>query len=216
MCFGGGGGDSGAAAARADQQQREAQLEANRTQVNRTFDQFDDKFYNQRKQAYLDYQVPQLNDQYAEAQKQLVYGLSRKGNLNSSVAGEQFGGLGKQYATGSNAIQAGAQDFENQTRQQVEGNRSDVLNQLSATENTDAATSEAINRARAVSQGPAVPPVGMLFTNLTGLAADHAVAANYGFNPYAGFGGGSFGSRLFGGGGSSGGGSSGSSYTVRS
>lgn len=214
MCFGGGGGDSGAAQARADQQQRQAQVDAGRSDVNSAFSQFDDKFYNDRAQAYRDYQTPQLNDQFADAQKQIVYALSRKGNLNSSVAGEQFGGLGKQYATNSDAVEAGAQDYANQTRQQVEQNRSDALTQLQASGNSDAASSDALNRARAVSQGPAVPPLGMLFTNLTGLAADHAIASTYGgANPYAGFSGGSFGSRLFGGGSGSGG--SGSAYTVR-
>lgn len=214
MCFGGGGGDSGAAQARADQQARQARVDAGRNDINSTFSQFDDKFYNDRAQAYRDYQTPQLNDQFADAQKQIVYALSRKGNLNSSVAGEQFGGLGKQYATNTDKVEAGAQDYAGQTRQQIEQNRNDVLTQLQASGNADAASSDALNRARSVSQGPAVAPLGMLFTNFTGLAADHAIASNYGPNPYAGFsGGGSFGSRLFGGSGGSGG--SGSAYTVR-
>jgi hypothetical protein len=213
MCFDG-GGDSGASAARADQQAQQARSLAARGDVDKTFSQFDDNFYNQRAQAYRDYQTPQLNDQYADAQKQLVYALSRKGNLNSSVAGEQFGGLGKQYATNSDMVESGAQGYATQARQEVEANRSAVLDQLAATGDASMASSEAINRARAISQGPSVPPLGMLFTNLTGLAADHAVASNYGgVNPYSGFGGSSFGSRLFGGGSGS---SGGSSYTVRS
>jgi hypothetical protein len=105
MCFAG-GGDSGASAARADQQAQQARSLAARGDVDKTFSQFDDNFYNQRAQAYRDYQTPQLNDQYADAQKQLVYALSRKGNLNSSVAGEQFGGLGKQYATNSDMVES--------------------------------------------------------------------------------------------------------------
>lgn len=209
MCFSS-GGDSGAAQARTDQTQRQARLDAGRNSIDQTFSQFDDKFYNDRKQAYLDYQTPQLNDQYMDAQKNLVFALSRKGNLNSSVAAEGFGGLGKQYARGNEAIQSGAADFSNQARRDVEANRSDVLAQLSSTENADAASADALSRARAITQQPTISPLGMLFTNLTGVAADRASGSPYG-SPYGGAspygtGGSSFGSKLFGGG---------SSYTVR-
>lgn len=213
MCFSS-GGDSGAGAARADQQARQVKLDAGRASVDQTFSKFDDNFYNDRKQAYLDYQQPQLDDQYTAAQKNLVFALSRKGNLDSSVAADQFGGLGKEYARNSDAVQAGATDFSNQARKDVETNRSDVLSQLSATENADAASADAIARARAITQQPSITPLGMMFQNLTGLAADRASASAYG-TPYGGspYGGGapgaggipSFGSRLFGGG---------SSYTV--
>lgn len=210
MCFSS-GGDSGAAQARSDQTARQVRLDAGRANIDQVFSKFDDNFYNDRAKAFSDYQTPQLNDQYQDAQKNLVFALSRRGNLNSSVAADEFGGLGRTYARGSEAIQSGATDFANQARRDVEQNRSDVLTQLSSTENADAASAEATARARALTQAPSITPLGMLFTNLTGLASDRSAANAYG-SPYGVGGYGatapSFGSKLFSGGGSS--------YTVRS
>jgi hypothetical protein len=60
--------------------------------------QFGDDFYSGRKQAYLDYATPQLNDQYGEAQRQLAFALDRSGMLDSSVRAQKEADLRKPAA----------------------------------------------------------------------------------------------------------------------
>jgi len=71
MC-GGGGGDGGAAdearrqRAEAEQRERErqARISAGNAAINDTFSKFDDNFYSGRRNAYIDFATPQLQDEY--------------------------------------------------------------------------------------------------------------------------------------------------------
>lgn len=58
MCFGGGGGDGGAAQARADEQARQARIKQGVGRINEQFNQFDDSFYQGRKDAYRAFATP--------------------------------------------------------------------------------------------------------------------------------------------------------------
>ena len=65
---------------------------------------FNDDFFNGRKQAYMDYADPQLEDQYGDANKQLTFSLARSGLLDSSARGEKLGDLQKLYDTQKQAV----------------------------------------------------------------------------------------------------------------
>src|SRR3546814_20442278 len=73
-------------------------------QIDQTFSQFNDDYFDTRSKAYLDYATPQLEDQFAKAKEQLIFALSRGGNLNSSVAGERLADLTKQYDRNRTAL----------------------------------------------------------------------------------------------------------------
>lgn len=192
MC--GGGHSNGAGDARTREERRQADLEAQRARVNDAFTQFDDKFYKDRAKSFLDYEQPQFDDQFANARKNIVFALSRSGNLNSSVAADQFANLGREYAANSTKLQAGAADYANQTRQQVEQNRADAQQQLSSAEGADAEATNAQVRARLATLPTSPPPLSQLFTNLSGVFANRAIANSQGYAPSAG---GGFGARLF-------------------
>src|SRR4051812_43736189 len=97
MPSGGGGGSDAAAQQQQQEQAREARIKAGNASINKTFDQFDDNFYAGRSKAYTDWAQPQLETQYADQRKKLVYGLSRNGLLNSTVANEKTAHLKGQY-----------------------------------------------------------------------------------------------------------------------
>src|SRR3546814_1150118 len=87
MCdalFGGGGNSDAAEAARRDEEARQARIRAGMGQIDQTFSQFNDDYFDTRSKAYLDYATPQLEDQFAKAKEQLIFALSRGGNLNRS------------------------------------------------------------------------------------------------------------------------------------
>jgi hypothetical protein len=129
--------------------------------------QFDDGFYTGRRQAYLDYATPQLNDQYAEAQKQLTFALDRSGMLDSSVRAQKEAELEKLYDTNRRAVADQGLTYENQARTNVEDARAGLVQTLNATGDAEGAASAAIARSKALSAADSYSPLGQLFNTFT-------------------------------------------------
>jgi hypothetical protein len=148
-------------------------------EISNAFSGFDDNFYNQRAKAYTDYANPQLEDQYAEAKKALVYALSRSGNLGSSVAADRNADLLKSYNANKQAIEQKGLSYANQLKSDVNSNRSNLVNELNNTANPSAAAQSAASQASLLSASPAFDALGQLFTNATaGLANSASNASN--------------------------------------
>lgn len=163
-----GGDDGGAAQAAAAEQQRQDSIRAGTSSINSTFDgEFTPDFYNQRQQAYLDYANPQLDKQYSDAQKQLTFSLARGGNLDSSARATQESDLQRQYDTQSKSVADQALAYSNQTKNDVEGARGDLVTALNASGDATGAANNAIARADALSTPQAFSPLGQLFANFT-------------------------------------------------
>ncbi len=179
---GGGGGE--AAAARAEEQARQQKIREGTERVNNIFDGptgFNDAFYSKRKQSYIDYANPQLEDQRSEAEKQLTFALARSGNLDSSVRGQKAGELQKQYDLNKQKVADDALSYETQARNSVEDARSGLITTLNATGDAEGAANAAISRASALSQPAAYSPIADLFGQFkAGLGVQAAAErANY-------------------------------------
>lgn len=171
----GGGGDGGAAQqARQSEQAREIRVNEGLWGpggINPIFSQFDDNFYNKRRDAYLDYANPQLSDQYADAHKQLTYALDRNGTLDSTARTGQEANLAKLYNTGKTGISNQALDYENSSRSNISNAKSDLVNELVSTGDSAAIGNEATSRAAAASLPDVYSPVSNVFSGFTqGLA----------------------------------------------
>lgn len=128
---------------------------------------FDDDFYNARKQSFIDYATPQLEDQYGDAQKELTYALARGGNLNSSARGEKLGDLQKLYDLNKQQVADQALSYETQARTAVEDARANLITTLNATGDAEGAASAALARSTALSQPAAYSPLSKLFADFT-------------------------------------------------
>lgn len=128
---------------------------------------FGDDFFANRKQAYLDYATPQLQDQYSDAQKQLTFALARTGNLNSSARSEKSGDLQKLYDLNNQQIADQALSYETQARNSVEDARANLIATLNATGDAEGAANSALARATALSQPAAYSPLSQLFADFT-------------------------------------------------
>lgn len=202
MCiFGSGGGDKALAAqqqrqadeARADQNTKAAALRTGNDNINNAFAGFDDNYFNNLSKSYLDFQKPQLDDQYDQQKKNITYSLARNGNLNSSVAGDEGAVLDKQYALNLTGLNSAAGDVANTARRSVQSNKNDVESQLNASYDSDAANTSALAAARTLAAPTSFSPLGNLFTNVSAVAAQSKLASD-GASGY-----GSPGARLFGG-----------------
>jgi hypothetical protein len=211
MCiFGGGNGGAKALAAQQQQQATEARTDADtkaaslRTgmaNINQAFGGFTDDYFNNLAKNYTDYATPQLQDQYDEAKKNIVYALARKGNLASSTYGDQLALLDRQNATAQTGIEGTASDYANQARRDVQSNKNDVISQLNSNYDADAANASALSSAKALAVPVSFSPLGNLFTNISAMAAQNKLASEG--NPAAT----QYGAKLFGS-------SGGSSYAV--
>lgn len=176
MCLGGGAPkDNSAQIAR----QREAERQANITQgtadIDKAFAGFNPDFFTGRETAFTNYAQPQLDDQYAEAKKQLAYALERKGLSASSSAADQYRKLGEQYNTFKTDVSNQSKSYSNKARSDIESARSDLLGQLTATEDPSATAAAALRRSELLSAPPAFDPLSaFVFTVGQGLANQSA------------------------------------------
>lgn len=174
-----GGGE--AAAMRRDEQERQRKIREGTGRIDDIFGQFNDDFFSGRRQAFLDYATPQLEDQYGDAQKQLTFALARGGLLDSSVRGQKAGELQKEYDLTKQQVADQALASETDARNAVEDSRANLVAMLNSTGDAQGAANMAINRASALSKPVPFSPLVGLFSSFTqGLGQQAALErANY-------------------------------------
>lgn len=173
--------------ARQEEQARQGRVEQGTKNVNGIFDgQFDNDYFSGISNSYLDYANPQLADQHAVANKQLVYDLARGGNLDSSTRATKGADLQELYQLGQQQLADKALEMSNNARGSVEDARAALISQVNATGDATGATNAARSRATALSQ-PAgeYDPLANMFADFTGAlgqryAQERAYAASGG------------------------------------
>lgn len=175
MGKGGKGGSGAADAARAEEAARQERIRAGTQGINSTFDsQFNDDFYEERRQSYLDYATPQLQQQYDDARKELTYALDRAGTTDSSIRAEREAELQRAYDTNTRALSDTALNYENDARNDVESARASLIQQLNASADQDAAIQNATSRASALSAPVGYSPIGPMFSSFTSALGQQA------------------------------------------
>lgn len=153
-----------AASARAAEEARQQRITAGTNQINDTFAQFDDAYFDGFKQAELDYYQPQLDNQFADAKKNLTFSLARAGTLNSSVAAEKQADLTTSYNDNLASILSQATANANAQRDRVASEKSSLVSMLNSTGNQTNAVNNALARSSAISaERPSYNPLGDMF-----------------------------------------------------
>lgn len=146
---------------------------------------FDDAFYDDIRQSYIDYAMPQLEDQKADAARELTFALARSGQLEGSTRASQESELTKLYDLEAQNITDQALNYETESRAAVEDARADLVTLLQSTGDAAGAAQSATARAETLSQPTAYSPLTDLFASYTdalgkGVAADRAAALGWG------------------------------------
>lgn len=172
MCFGALFGnpaaDKMARQQRADEVARQARVTAGMGQIDQQFAPFNEDFFRNRQQSYVDYAQPTLDRQTSEARRALTYALSRNSNLDSSAANRKNTELDRNANEAAINISNQGLDLANQARTQVEQAREGVVSQLNATGDDSAASLAALRQARAIATPQGFSPLGQLFSNFLG------------------------------------------------
>lgn len=186
MCFGG-GGDDGSDEMRRREEERQARIREGMSKINDTFSQFNDDFFNRRRDAYVAYATPQLEEQYGDAATRLAAALSRSGALRSSEAIRRNSRLQRDYQLQRQSVVDKGMDFATSARTDLENARSGLVNDLYATADPAAAAAGAVARAKIASSNPGFSPLGQLFSDITSGLADWGEARAYarGYNSTA-------------------------------
>lgn len=166
--------DNSAKRAAEEQAQREATRRANilkgTTSIDQALAPFNDDYFAGRQKAYVDNSLPALNTQFADAQKQLIYALSRGGLLQSSEAANRQRQLNEERARYERDINNGAAAFANQGRSDLENTRTSLISQLNATEDPTSAATAAAAKAQLLSAPPTFDALGnFVFNTATNL-----------------------------------------------
>lgn len=177
--------DNSAQIARQQEEARQAAITSGTQRVNDVFSKFDDNFYNGVTKASNDYYLPQIDNQYKNAHRDLVLALGSSGILNGSAGARQLGQLDQEYQTqrGNYANQgvAAAQS----ERGTVEKDRADILSQLSASADPSAAAATASAQAASLTAPPVFSPIGQLFSSFATQGANNIAAARLGYPNFA-------------------------------
>lgn len=168
---------------RQQEQDRQQAVRAGTANINAIFDgdatrpgEFTPSFYDSLRQNYLDYAMPQLEDQKVQADKSLVYSLARGGNLESSTRADQTGRLQKEYDTNAQKVADQALSYENTAKSNVEDARQNLISTLNATGDATGAASSAAARAETLSAPPTYDPLSNLFADWTNTASQNVAA----------------------------------------
>ena len=168
MCMPGGGAKASNQAAN-DAKKREAQRRANLDQGTAAIDAslapFNDADVATRSDAYSRNALPKLGQQFNEAQKQLIYALSRGGLLSSSVGADKQRALNAERAAYERDIASQAAGYANEGRANLEKTRASLIGQLGATEDPAQAASAAAREAGLLSAPPTFDALGNFVFN---------------------------------------------------
>jgi len=165
MCSGGGASDQYAREQRADEQARKRRIVQGMSNINTQFSKFDDAFYGKQSNEYLDFAMPQINDQYTDAGRGLAFALSRQGIGQSSEGNRRYGKLSQEYSLNRQGAVDKSREVSMNARRQIEDARSGLVADLYATADPAAAAKGAISRAAYLNVAPTFSPVGQLFAN---------------------------------------------------
>lgn len=187
MClFGDGGAGQQAAQQRADEVARQARITSGMSAIDRAFSGFNDDFYKKRADAYTAYAMPQVDRQAGDARRNLIYALSRTGNLDSSAAINRNADLTEEANQQRIGVANAGMDQANQLRGQVENTRGNVVSQLNATGNDSAAAAAAMRSVENLNQPAGYSPLGNLFASFANSLSGIGANAGNGFSGFAG------------------------------
>ena len=128
---------------------RQARLNQGKSAIDNIFGaaNFGDAFYNKYRDAGLNYTMPQLESQYADAKRTSEADLARAGLLRSGAAGFVQNKLTEQQGVNEAALKAKADTDTAELRKSIAAQQQQAYNQLYATEDPTVAANTAASAA---------------------------------------------------------------------
>ena len=126
---------------------------------------FDDAFYNAPKQAYEDFALPQLGQQYDQTNRQLSARVADQGIAGGSADLRLRSQLNRETDLQRLNIANQGLAVSNDLRQKVAQEKNNIVNQLISSSNPSLASQQALAATTNLSAPSPLPAVGNLFSN---------------------------------------------------
>jgi hypothetical protein len=152
---------------RVAEENRQANILLGQEEIASAFGQFDDNFYNQRGQSYLDFANPQLERQYQDQQRSLVAALTRSGNLNSSTRAELMSKLQREYDENKLNLANTARTYSDQARAATDAARARLTESNASLADPGAIRTAAEAAKSGLTINPNYQNLGSLLSNLS-------------------------------------------------
>mgnify|MGYP003133759403 CR=1 FL=1 len=171
MCWGSSGDDGGAKDRRKAEEARQQRVRDSRGAVDTVFGTYDDDFYDKRRQSYLDYANPQVQQDYEDAMGELMGALASSGRTKSSLAAKRKA-KGQELMDRAQAdVNMKAEGHVGDLKSALAQTKQNMYDQASTLADVDATTNLAIGQFQAASKPPVYNPITDMFADLTaGLA----------------------------------------------
>lgn len=186
----GGSADTGAYA-REEEKARQQEISSGMRAINEKFAAFDPAFFQQRAEAYKNFAMPTLNQEYDVASDALASKLADQGLLQSSGARYLQTSLSRELQKQrQGVVDAGVQQAQ-ELQKDVESQRQNLVGQLNVSANPSEAAQGALRAVSSLSAPSAMAPVGGFLENWSRLyladklnqqASSGRTAPNYGFS----------------------------------
>lgn len=144
-----------------------------------TFEGFQEPFYEQRAQDYVNFALPTLAEQYRSNRDSIGFGLANRGLGQSSVETKAMSELEREAGKGRQTIADAGLNQANQLRQGVEQARQQAVSQLYQSADPAQALQGAVRNAIGFQQQPVFAPISNMFTNLAQQYATQRLLNNY-------------------------------------
>lgn len=141
---------------------------------------FDDAFYAQRQQDYMNYALPRLQQQFQNQTAQSKYALARSGLQNSTGADTISRALNLERVNQTQDLSNTAIGQAQQLRSNVENQKNTLLNQLQLSADPAQAAQGSLAAVSQFSTPSAFPALGALFSNFANTYLTKNLAQTYG------------------------------------
>lgn len=166
-----------------DQQaEREKNITAGQSAIDDAFSQFNDNYYTNYQNAYLNANNPDLDYQFSQANDKLKAALAARGVDNSSISGNAFADLSKTYNDKQSDIAGAAADATNSLKNKVSSAKSNLYAVNSEAADPSLAASQAAAQSTALTALPTSSSVGDVFSSLLAPFTNYVKASSY--SPY--------------------------------
>ena len=155
-------GDAGGAVAKQQQQQQDWTNQATKG-IDKAFSGFTPQFYKGIGQAYQNYALPQLQNQFMTNSNNLGFKMAGQGLQKSSVNDKAQNALADTMSQAERQIGNQAVGQENTLRSTITNQQASLYNQANITNNPNALSQQAIATASAASAPSTFQPIGQMF-----------------------------------------------------
>lgn len=149
------------------------------TKEDQTFEGFTPDFFNQRSQDYINFAMPELQSQYGDNFRSIMYNMANRGLTRSSVADQAKSDLNVTAGKAAQQIADTGRSQAQQLQRDVENSRQSAIEMLHQSANPGEAVQSAISSASQFRTPSSFAPLSNMFSNLANQYYMNQVLSQY-------------------------------------